>query len=61
MFIFLYLSDSHFQVDMKKVNLDVMSKWCTERLTEILGFEDEIVINLAINLLQAPVSIAVVD
>ena len=46
---------------MKKVNLDVMSKWCTERLTEILGFEDEIVINLAINLLQAPVSIAVVD
>ena len=40
---------------MRKVNIEVMRKWCTERLTEILGFEDDIVINLAINLLEAPV------
>jgi hypothetical protein len=32
-----------------------MSKWVSERLTEILGFEDDIVIGLVINLLQAKV------
>ena len=37
---------------MKKINLDVMSKWVTERLTEVLGFEDEIVIGLVVNSLS---------
>ena len=45
------------KVDMSKVNLDVMSKWCTERITELLGFEDEIVIGMVINLLQAKVAL----
>lgn len=29
-----------------------MNKWITERVTELLGFEDEIVVSLAINLLE---------
>lgn len=33
------------------MNVDIMNKWITEKLTEILGFEDDIVINLAINIL----------
>ena len=43
------------KVNMSKVNLDVMGKWCTERLNEILGFEDDIVIGLVMNLLQQKV------
>ena len=43
------------KVDMSKVNLAVMSKWCTERLNEILGYEDDIVAGLILNLLEAKV------
>ena len=42
---------------MKRVNLDIMSKWVTERLIELLGFEDDIVINLVINMIKAKVSV----
>ena len=42
-------------VDISKVNIDVIQKWCTGKLEEILGFEDEILIGLIINLLQAKV------
>jgi uncharacterized membrane protein len=45
-------------VDMSKVKIDVMSKWITERVVSILGFEDDIVINLAINMLNEQVSIS---
>ena len=45
------------KVNMSKVNLDVMSRWCTERLNEILGFEDDIVNGLVINLLQSKVAV----
>mmetsp|Transcript_21553 Transcript_21553/g.31328 ORF Transcript_21553/g.31328 Transcript_21553/m.31328 type:complete len:304 (-) Transcript_21553:210-1121(-) len=41
------------KVDLKRVNLDIMSKWVTERLIELLGFEDDIVINLVINMIKA--------
>jgi serine/arginine repetitive matrix protein 1 len=40
------------KVDLKKVNIDIMSKWVTERIVQLLGFEDEIVINLIINMLN---------
>ena len=40
------------KVDMKKVNCDVMFKWVTEKLIDMLGFEDDIVINMIINLLE---------
>lgn len=36
-----------------QVNLPVMNRWITERITQLLGFEDEIVIGLVINYLEA--------
>lgn len=41
------------KVDLKKINVDIMAKWVTERIVQILGFEDEIVINLIINMLNS--------
>lgn len=43
------------KVDLKKVNIEIISKWVQERIIEILGFEDEITINMVINHLQAEV------
>ena len=43
------------KVDISKVNLDVMSKWSSERLTEILGFEDDIVSGMVDNMLLSKV------
>ena len=40
------------KIDMSKVDLDTIGKWCKERLFEILGFEDDIVLGLLMNLLQ---------
>lgn len=41
------------KVNLKKVNLDVMSKWVNEKIVELVGFEDEILINLVVNMLQS--------
>ena len=41
------------KIDIKKVNIDIISRWVTERTIEVLGFEDEIVVNLVINMLQS--------
>ncbi|KAK3986674.1 hypothetical protein QBC44DRAFT_372847 [Cladorrhinum sp. PSN332] len=40
------------KVDMTKVNLQVMKKWIAGRITEILGNEDDVVIELAFNLIE---------
>lgn len=40
------------KVDMSKVNLDVIKPWITERITEILKFEDDVVIEFCFNLLE---------
>jgi len=39
-------------VDMRKVKLDALKPWIHEKLTEILGFEDDVVIDYAINQLE---------
>lgn len=39
-------------VDMRKVKLDAMKPWIHEKMTEILGFEDDVVIDYAINQLE---------
>ena len=39
-------------IDIKKVNLDLISKWVNGRLLEIFGFEDDIVSGLIINTLM---------
>ncbi|RDA83778.1 hypothetical protein CP532_5200 [Ophiocordyceps camponoti-leonardi (nom. inval.)] len=41
------------KVDMEKVNLQVMKKWITKRISEILGNEDDVVIELCFNLIEA--------
>ena len=41
------------KIDIKKVNIDIITKWVSEKTIEVLGFEDEIVINLVINMLQS--------
>ncbi|XP_019448606.1 PREDICTED: serine/arginine repetitive matrix protein 1-like [Lupinus angustifolius] len=39
-------------VDMTKVNMEVMKPWITKRVTEHLGFEDEVLINFIHGLLD---------
>ena len=45
-----------FQVDMTKVNLDTIKPWVTRRITELLGFEDDVVIEFIFNQLEERVS-----
>ncbi|KAH7171191.1 PWI domain-containing protein [Dactylonectria macrodidyma] len=40
------------KVDMQKVNLQVMKKWIASRISEILGNEDDVVIELCFNLIE---------
>ena len=40
------------QVDMAKVNLDVIKPWITTRVTELLGFDDDVVVEFVFNLLE---------
>ncbi|CAA7392724.1 unnamed protein product [Spirodela intermedia] len=42
-----------FAVDMTKVKMDVMKPWIAKRVTELLGFEDEVLINFVYGLLDA--------
>ncbi|KAG6623407.1 PWI domain-containing protein [Phytophthora cinnamomi] len=43
------------RVDMRKVQREVVNQWVAERLTQLLGFEDDIVVAMAINLLEPKV------
>jgi serine/arginine repetitive matrix protein 1 len=43
------------RVDMRKVQREVVNQWVTERITQLLGFEDDIVVSMAINLLEPKV------
>ena len=45
----------HLQVDMTKVNMDVMRPWIAMRVTQLLGFEDEVLINFIYELLEGKV------
>lgn len=45
----------HSKVDMTKVNLEVIKPWITQRVTEILGFEDDVVIEFIFNQLEEKV------
>merc|ERR1712093_81470 len=42
------------KVDMSKVSMDVLKPWITRRITELLGFEDDIVIDYCISQLTEP-------
>ncbi|XP_059288376.1 uncharacterized protein LOC132041683 isoform X1 [Lycium ferocissimum] len=39
-------------VDMTKVKMDVMKPWIAKRVTELIGFEDEVLINFIYSLLE---------
>ncbi|KIE01999.1 Splicing factor PWI, partial [Metarhizium majus ARSEF 297] len=40
------------KVDMQKVNLQVMKKWIANKISDILGTEDDVVIELCFNLIE---------
>ncbi|KAH6608758.1 hypothetical protein Trco_002104 [Trichoderma cornu-damae] len=42
------------KVDMQKVNLQVIKKWIANKISEILGSEDDVVIELCFNLIDGP-------
>nr|XP_012573158.1 serine/arginine repetitive matrix protein 1 isoform X2 [Cicer arietinum] len=42
-------------VDMTKVNMEIMRPWITRKVTELLGFEDEVLINFIHSLLDAKI------
>ncbi|KAJ8550795.1 hypothetical protein K7X08_000165 [Anisodus acutangulus] len=42
-------------VDMTKVKMDVMKPWIAKRVTELIGFEDEVLINFIYSLLERKV------
>ena len=42
------------KVDMRKVNLDVMRPWIANKVIELVGFEDEVVVEYAMGLLEDP-------
>lgn len=41
---------------MTKVKMDVIRPWIANRVTELLGFEDEVLINFIFGLLEGKVS-----
>lgn len=48
------------QVDMRKINLTVIRPWIAKKIIELVGFEDEVVVEYAMGLLedeQQPVSV----
>jgi len=40
------------KIDMKKVKLDVLKPWLTERVSEILGMEDDVLVEFIFNQLE---------
>jgi hypothetical protein len=55
---------SALKVDMRKVNLTVIRPWIAKKVVELVGFEDEVVVEYAMGLLedkQEPVSDSGVD
>lgn len=40
---------------MTKVKMDVMKPWIAKRVTELIGFEDEVLINFIYGLLERKV------
>lgn len=44
------------KVNMKLVNMEVMQRWIAQRITSLLGFEDDIVVGTCVNYLSEEVS-----
>ena len=50
--VWLLLTTNVAKVDMRKVNLDVIRPWVTKKVVELVGFEDEVVVEYAMGLLE---------
>lgn len=44
-----------FQVDMTKVKLDVIKPWISQKITDVLGIEDDVIVNFVFNQLETKV------
>ncbi|KAG0282502.1 hypothetical protein BGZ96_000414 [Linnemannia gamsii] len=42
------------KIDMKKVNMDLIKDWMAQRVIQLLGIEDEVVVEYAIGMLEEP-------
>ncbi|KAI7816509.1 PWI domain-containing protein [Gamsiella multidivaricata] len=42
------------KVDMKKVNMKVIKGWMAQRVSQLLGIEDEVVVEYAFGMLEEP-------
>lgn len=53
----LLLTEGDFghQIDPSKIQMDVVKPWIATRVTELLGFEDEVLINFIYGLLEGKV------
>ena len=40
------------KVDMSKVNLNTIKPWITQRVTQLLGVEDDVVVEFIFNMLE---------
>jgi hypothetical protein len=49
------LNHARPQVDMSKVKKDVMAAWVTRAVFKMVGFEDEVLAGLVVNMLDEPV------
>ncbi|CAG8480135.1 4801_t:CDS:2 [Funneliformis caledonium] len=47
-------SEFNLKVDLKKVNLNVIRPWVAQKIVELLGGEDEVVVNYVFGLLEEP-------
>ena len=46
------IATCHTQVRIEKINVEVMGRWVSERLAELLGFEDDVLSDLVMNMLS---------
>ncbi|PIK52296.1 putative serine/arginine repetitive matrix protein 1-like isoform X4, partial [Apostichopus japonicus] len=49
------------KVFMSKVNLDILKPWITKRITELLGMEDDVLIEFIFNQLEEEVGNTVMN
>ncbi len=45
------------QVDMTKVNVDTLKPWIAQRITELLGLEDDVIVEFVYNQLEERVRV----
>lgn len=53
--IFVFARNVCLQIDTSKVQMDVIKPWVATRVTELLGFEDEVLINFIYGMLEEKV------